>query len=145
MVRLTPGHKRSNFQIGVFNKKTCVSEQVWSQDLKNVIFITVRCLKMLQIAGWKMTSSADAVFGQCVCKNRYINVKLVTLYAQVRFCNIVYVFDNFDNFGFWEKLYTNFGFSFFGESKKTYGKVRDNNLKELLILCLLVLFVCVLL
>ena len=41
------------FKLAFLNKKKCVSEPFCSQDSKNGIFITIRCLEMLQITVWK--------------------------------------------------------------------------------------------
>ena len=51
----------------------CASEPVWSHNSKNIIFISVRCLEMLKIAIWKMTSSTDTVFGLYFLPKIYIS------------------------------------------------------------------------
>ena len=65
-----------------------VSEQVWSQDSKNVIFISVRFLEILKIAVWKMLST-DTVFGYMFGKNRYINLKCGKPDTQACFYNML--------------------------------------------------------
>ena len=78
------GHKRLNFQIGIFEPKRCVSEPVWSQDSKKVIFITVRYLKMLQITVWKKWRHQRIQFlGYTFAKNRHINLKFSMIYVPV--------------------------------------------------------------
>ena len=77
----------------------CVCEPVWSQDSKNVIFISVRGLEMLNIAVWKMTPATDSVFGYLFAKYRYINLKFGMADVQVWLYNLLFVF-YFENFGF---------------------------------------------
>ena len=69
-----------------------VSESVWSQDVKNFIFISVRCLEMLKIAVWKMTSSIDMVWDYMFAKNIYIKLKFGMPDLQAWLYNILYGF-----------------------------------------------------
>ena len=135
----------------IFSNKTCVSEPVSSQDSKNVIFVSVRCLQMLQITVWK--NEAINGYGFCAIYLPEIDISTLNLAFYMpwhgSYCtfilHILYVFENFDFFGILKKLNNFFRFFFNGENKKHFfWKIRGSHLKELVILRPLI-FICILL
>ena len=81
-----------------FRIKLYASEPVWSQDSKSAIFISVRCLEMLKIAIWKMTSSTDTAFALYVCQK--IDISTWNLACQMsRHGSITYC--TFKKWKFW--------------------------------------------
>ena len=116
----------SNFRMRFSSKNVWFWTSLIS-GLKNVIFISVRCLEMLKIAVWKMTSST--VLGLYVCQK--IDISTWNLSCQISrhgptpYCT---VFENYKYFGFQKMLYKNFSFfyfwvrHFFGKSEKAILK-----------------------
>ena len=121
-----------------------VSESVWSQDVKNFIFISVRCLEMLKIAVWKMTSSIDTVWDYMFTKNICIKLKFGMPDLHAWLYNILYGFQKILKILDFEISYIKIlVFKFLGDF---FWKIRDSHLKKkLFILRLLVLFNCILL
>ena len=116
-----------------------------SQDSKNAIFVTVRCLEMLQIAVWKN----DIINGYGFCAIYLPKIDISTWNSACHMCR--YSFTPYcPFFKFWilkKKIYKKLSFSFLGLFFGTafFGKIRDSSLNELLILRYLVLFICILL
>ena len=80
--------------------------------------------------------------GYMFAKNRYINLKFGMFYAQPLFYNM-YAFLEIWKKGFCSYIKVSVFFDFGG--KNIFGEIRDGHSKELLILCILVPFICILL
>ena len=83
----------------------------------------------------------ECIFGYMFAKNRYINLIFGMLDARAWFYNMLYVFLKILDFGKLKILF----FLVLGVKKHFWGRIRDCHLKELYILCLLVIFICILL
>ena len=121
----------------------CVSEPVWSQDSKNVIFISVQCLEMLKnFSLKKLTSYTDTVFGLYVWQkwiyqpeNWHARCPGMVLQQILRFSKISKVLDFVKSYIQISAFLTSCFF----------GKIRDSHFEELLILRLLLPFICIML
>ena len=79
-----PSHIRSNFEIGLLNKKVVFLNQ-FDLRIPKMSFSTVLCLKMLRIAIWKKWRHQRTRFlGYMFAKNRHINLKFSMLSSQVK-------------------------------------------------------------
>ena len=139
--------KNSNFLFDFFsNKNECFWTSLISRFQKNVILISVRCLEILKIAVWKMTSSMNTVLGLYVSQKYIYEPEIwhVRCPGMVLQHIVRFLFFIFENIAFL-KSYIKFLFFLLFGGNNHFGNIRDSYLKELLILRLLVLFICILL
>ena len=144
MVRSTPVTKGQIFKLVFLDKKRCVSELMWSQDSKNVTFITVRCLEMLQIAVWKHDVINGYGFWAICLPKIDISTWNSAFYMSRYSSTTCTFFSKFEKKIDFAKSYIKICFHFLG-SQKLFLKIWDSSLKKLSILRHLVLFVCILL
>ena len=119
--------------------KMCVSYTFCSHDSKNVIFISVRWLEMLNIAIWKN----DVIYGYgfwAICLPK-IDISTWKLACQISRHGSTTKFSLFENLFF--RLYKKNSVLYFLDY--FLSKFRDGRFEELFILRLLFLFICILL
>ena len=119
-----------------------VSEPVWSQDSKNVIFLSERCLEMLKVAVRKNdVISGYGFWAICLPKidtSSRNSACQMCRHGSTTYCTV------FENSGFCKKFYKKFSFLTF-RIKNHFWKIRERHFKVLFILRCLVHFICILL